>query len=71
MNLEEAIKWAEYLVPKEEERNKCSLVYYVAEWNGGYCVYPNSHIERHPNIKWIYNTKDKKIIWQKIKNLQN
>ncbi len=36
-----------------------NLVYYVCPWNDEYCVYSSSHIQRHSNIKWVYNTKDK------------
>jgi len=38
------------------------LVYYVCPWNDEYIVRSNSEIERHPDIEWVYNTRDK---WRK------
>lgn len=67
MNLKEAINHAERLAPKNKGISESSLgfsliVYYVCPWNEGYMVCPDSQIKRHPDIKWIYNTKDKIIM---------
>ena len=60
MNLEEAIKWAERDVTNLSGIVEAkTIVYYVVPWNDGYVVLTESHIKRHPDIKWVYNTKDK------------
>lgn len=62
MNLKEAIKWAERDKTSLFGDGNSKLVYYVIPWNDDYCVVSNSHIERNPDIEWVYNTKDKEII---------
>ena len=64
MNLIEAINHAEMMAPKNKgvfpgDAGYSNLVYYVCPWNDEYCVCPGSHIKKHSNIKWVYNTKDK------------
>ena len=60
MNLEEAIEWAERDVKNLSGVVEVSIiVYYVVPWNDGYVVFPESHIKRHPDIEWVYNTKEK------------
>ncbi|MEK6829553.1 MAG: hypothetical protein AABY15_05535 [Nanoarchaeota archaeon] len=72
MDLIEAITHAEKLAPKNKGLTVgnaafSNLVYYVAKWNDGYCVFTEPHIKKHPNIKWVYNTREKKMEDWKIK----
>lgn len=74
MNLDEAITHAENLAPKNKgvlpgDAAYSNLIYYVSKWNGDYCVFSNSYIERHSNVEWIYNTRYK-MIFIKKKDLQ-
>lgn len=45
-----------------------SLVYYVIPWNDGYSVCSDSKIKKHPDTKWVYNTRDKKIAMKENMN---
>ncbi|MHA1482453.1 MAG: hypothetical protein ACTSQA_03315 [Candidatus Heimdallarchaeaceae archaeon] len=66
MNLEEAIKWAERdNTSLFGKGGGSTLVYYVCRWNDEYVVNSNSYMDRHPDVEWIYNTRDKKIIMEK------
>ena len=72
MNLKEAIEWTEMLHPENKGVSPGSpafskLHYYVAPWNDGYIVHPDSHIKRHPDIEWVYNTKEKWAVQSKTK----
>lgn len=70
MNLEEAIRWAERDTTSLFGRGGGSkLTYYVCRWNDEYIVNSNSYMDRHPYVKWVYNTIDKVIIdEEEIKN---
>jgi len=67
MNIREAINWAERPLMGENAELKDGFVryrfvhYYVVPWNDGYSVVPETQIERHPNIEWVYNTREKKV----------
>jgi O-acetyl-ADP-ribose deacetylase (regulator of RNase III) len=72
VNLNEAIRHAEMLAPKNKGAQPgkpgfSNLIYYVCPWNDGYSVCSDSHIKRHPDIKWVYNTRDKQIMSWKLK----
>lgn len=67
MNIAEAIKWAERPLIGGNATFVDGYVrhrfvhYYVIPWNDGYAVVPESQIIRHPDMKWVYNTREKKI----------
>jgi len=59
VNLKEAIEWVERDRTSLFGSGFSKLVYYVCPWNDEYIVRSNSEIERHPDIEWVYNTRDK------------
>lgn len=68
MNLKEAIAWAERDTISLFGRGGGSkLAYYVCPWNDEYVVHCNSYMKRNPDVKWVYNTIDKEVV---IENLR-
>jgi len=65
VNLKEAIKWAERDITSLFGKGGGSkLAYYVCRWNDEYIVHSNTFMDRHPEVEWVYNTIDKKIIME-------
>ncbi len=59
MKLEEAREWAEYMASPKLGEDEI-LNYYVVPWNDGYVVYSETHMKRHGDEFYVYDTKSKK-----------